>query len=360
MKNICIFYIDITHAAGIERVLSILSNELCRFTDIKLTIVSLYKSNFQTAYPFNENVKIEYLNQTGYGDKPKSLKRLYFQLIQLKKVRSYFKIKSYDLILSQTFPMTAILYLAGLNTSKIISVEHVYWGYYKGIVNTFRLHVYKRIRKLVVLTNSDKEYFISKGINVTVIPNPIKKLEQTFRGSLSFKKIISIGRLEREKGYDRIIPIFRDIFQKYPDWCLEIWGSGTEKNNIIQLINKLDLANHIKLKGLTTSVERELQSSAFFVLGSRFEGFGMVLVEAMQQGVPCVCYECPNGPANIITNNYDGILVQDNDSTAFKHAVIRLIEDVEYRKMLGENAIKKVSIFDSFEIAKKWNDLFQK
>lgn len=356
MKNICIFYTDITHAAGIERVLSILSNELCDFQHINLTIVSLYKSNINTSYFFNNKINIIYLNERGYGEKPKSLKRLYSQLLQIGRVHNFFKKNNFDYILSQTFPMTAILYFAKVPSQKIISVEHVYWGYYKGLINKFRLHIYRQIKHLVVLTQKDKTYFSKQNIPTTVIPNPLKMVE-TKEPNLSSKRIISVARLEWQKGFDRLIPLFKDIFNKYPDWTLDIYGKGTEELKLRNLIENLNLTNNIKLKGITTNIETELNSSSFFVLASRFEGFGMVLVEAMQQGIPCISYDCPNGPSDIITHNKDGFLIKENDTENYKKSIIKLIENYELRQEMGRNAKQKVHKFDSRIIATKWINL---
>lgn len=355
--KLCYFYTDITLKGGIERVLSLLLAGQADNPNLDITLVSQYRSFDTPHFSFPKNIQIVYLSKKAYKGSPGSIHSLYLQLKNRRNVRKFFQENKFDLIASQAFPNTFMLYLAGVELKHVISVEHVYWGYYGIGLRIVRTCIYKKLKAVVVLTEKDKLWFMEYISSVFVIPNPII-LNNRFHSPLNSRKIIAMGRLEYQKGFDTLIRVFSHLCKKHADWELNIYGDGSLKEDLQRMIYEYGLENHFYLRGVTKDVLSKLRESAFFVFSSRFEGFGMALVEAMSQGVPCVSFDCPNGPSDIITNGKDGLLVENQDEDELLKSMERLIYDFDLRKKLGDAAYMKVENFSINAILDKWNDLY--
>ena len=358
--KICFFVSDISFVGGIERVVSILSNQ---FVELKndswqIEIVSIYHTN-KINYEINKRINIKYISNQPYLGKPQSAKRLFMAFGMIKLIKKFFKKNKYDYILSQGFPNT---FLANLccdkKSGKIIGVEHVCFSYYPAFIRSLRTLIYKKIYKLVVLTNKDYDKFIKNLNNVVVIPNPFDTTNK-YLSELKEKKIIAIGRLEYQKGFDNLIAMYKDISIIYPDWKINIYGTGNLKQKLQNQIKNLDLENSIRLAGVTDNIYEKIRESSFMVFPSRYEGFGMVLLECMSQGVPCISFDCESGPSDIIENYENGILVPNQDNESFKKAIIELIENSKLRKKMGENAYFSVDKYSAKIVAQKWIELLE-
>lgn len=355
--KICYFYTDITLRGGIERVLSLLTSAQANDKDLDITIVSQYKTFEEPLYQFPGSVKYVYLKKSSYGGYPSSIFRLKLLLKNIFRIRNFFHKNNFDIILSQAFPNTFMLFLSGIKISKVVSVEHTYYAYYNSGIRLLRNVIYKRCNAVVVLTNTDRKFFTKYLNKVYTIPNPVSLSNRKYSESLD-GRIISVGRLEYEKGYDVLIRIFSQIHKKYPNWILDIYGEGTLKEQLQNLIAHEGLNSFVNLRGVTNQVLEEMHCSSFFVSSSRFEGFSMVLVEAMSQGLPCVSFNCPNGPADIINNGENGILVPNQDEDALCRAIERLIENRDLRIKMGKSAYASIEKFDVNIIVDQWKRLY--
>lgn len=246
--------------------------------------------------------------------------------------------------------------MAGVNMKKVIAVEHTYYAYYGSIIRNIRNWLYKKCSAVVVLTNRDKEYFDNSLTNVFVIPNPLE-LSCRRHALLEDGRIITVGRLEYAKAYDVLIKIFAEVHKVYPTWHLDIYGKGTLKDKLQNLIESLKLGDCVTLKGVTDKILDEMYHSSFYVMSSRFEGFAMVLVEAMSQGVPCVSFDCPNGPSTIIKDGENGLLIENQNEKELYNAIIKMICDRETRMLMGRKAYDSVVQYDVANIVKRWQDL---
>ncbi len=359
--KLCFFVSDISFVGGIERVVSILSNQLVllKHNSWQIDIVSLYHTN-NINYKINENINIKYISDNSYVGKPQSFRRFWMALKMMRLIRVFFRNNQYDYILSQGFPNNFLATICCQKTSgKIIGVEHVCYSYYPKIIRFFRTFVYQRLYKVVVLTHKDYVKFERNLDNVVVIPNPFDT-EDKFLSDLEEKRIIAIGRLEYQKGFDNLISLYKEVFELYPDWKVYIYGTGNLEKQLQKQIEELNLENVIILAGVTDNIYEKIRNSSFMVFPSRYEGFGMVLLECMSQGVPCISYDCESGPSDIIDNYNNGILVPNQDANAFKEAIKKLISDSEMRHALGKNAYVSVDRFTSRRIAQMWIELLEK
>lgn len=217
-----------------------------------------------------------------------------------------------------------------------------------------------KLRKLdsfVVLTESDKESWIELS-NVQVIPNPLS-FKPTSRSQLTNKQVIAVGRYCHEKGYDHLLQAWAMVQKACPEWRLDVYGDG-DRSSYEQLIDRLRIdRNHCQLNGRVSDIELKYAQSSVAVCSSRFEGFGMVIAEAMACGVPVVSFDCPWGPRSIITDKEDGILVENGNVEAMAQALISLLNSPETIVKLGTKASENIQRFSIEHIADKWKNLFE-
>lgn len=356
--NLCYFYTDISMNGGIERVISLLAGEQTEKLGYNVTIVSMFRSSKLLPYYFSDKIKFVYLSDEPYGGAPGSLRRLKLQLKSLFLIKKHFRKHKYDVIAAQSFPCAFMAYLAIHRKQTIIAVEHVYHDYYGAHVQKLRNYIYRKLNGVVVLTNNDRDSFDAKVGNVEVIPNPIV-FNDNAPSVLDSTKIISVGRLEYQKGYDNLIDIFRKVHKVHPDWTLHIYGKGTQKDILQSMIEQYGMVGAVVLEGVSDVIAEKFRESAFCVVSSRFEGFSMVIAEAMREGVPCISFRCPNGPESIITHGVDGLLVENQNKEAMSEAIIHLIEDTELRHELGREAFQSIRQFDIHTIALKWDEYYK-
>ena len=217
-----------------------------------------------------------------------------------------------------------------------------------------------RIRKydrIVVLTHEDKDTFWKKNNKVIVIPNPVT-IKHTKRSSLKCRTVITAGRLERQKNYVSLIRAWKTVHLLHPEWILEIWGDGSQRNLLQQCIDTLGLKNNVFLKGTTIDIISKMTESSIFVLSSLYEGLPLVMIEAMSCGLPVVSYACPCGPKDIITESKDGFLVPVGDERTMAERINYLIEHEDMRQQMGMAALEKSKQYSIDIIIQKWMSLF--
>lgn len=358
--KLCFFIDDITHTGGIERVISLLCGQFAVSNpDMEIDIVSQFHSCKTLAYDF-ANVNITYLSEKDYDAKPHSFKRMWRILGNVFNVRRHFMNHKYDVIVGQSYPNNILLYLAGVDMGNVIAAEHVYYAYYGSMLKKLRLHIYKKCRKVVVLTSKDKDcydkHFPSE--KTVVIPNPVV-LTETFESTLDGNIAIAVGRIQYQKGFDTLVKVFRKVHVKHPEWVVRIYGDGNLRSELEQQIKDAGLEGIINLMGRSTDIIKKMRDASFFILSSRFEGFPMVLIEAQSQGIPIVSFDCPNGPSDIIEDGVNGILVENQNKEKLYDGICYMIEHPKERKQMGKKSLANVDQYSTEVICDMWTRLFQ-
>lgn len=167
-----------------------------------------------------------------------------------------------------------------------------------------------------------------------------------------------MGRIQYQKGFDTLVDVFALVNEKHPDWKCYIYGDGNYRDKIGNYIKEKGMQDVVILKGRTDNVPIAMREASMFVLSSRFEGFGMVIAEAMAQGLPAVSFDCPTGPSDIVKTGINGILVENQNKQALADAICYMIEHPEERKKMGLKAVESIKDFAGDAIAKKWYQLF--
>ena len=215
----------------------------------------------------------------------------------------------------------------------------------------------RHLSKFVVLTHEDAISW-SELDNVVVIPNPTPFFPDSV-SDCSQKKIVAVGRYVELKGFDKLITAWRKVVDKNPDWILKIYGDGEMRESLQQQIKTLNLTKNCFLEHAVSDIVAKYLESSIFVLTSRTEGFGMVIVEAMACGLPVVSFACPCGPRDIISNGIDGFLVEVGDIDGLVEKLDFLIENQKYRKEFGHMARFNASKYKIESIGELWVELFE-
>lgn len=369
-----IYLIHATYnSAGMERILALKANYLAEKSGHQVIIITTDQRGKKAYYPLSDKI---ICHDLGINFEE------YYAYPLLKRIRSYlqkqtlFKKKLKKILLEEKADITISLMSRSLailtniqDGSKKIYEQHFNRDYRNFLAGSFiekftyqwrGVLEYKRLKKIdafVVLTHEDAGYW-GKLPNLHIIPNAITFIPST-KAKLDDTKCISIGRLEFQKGYDQLSQIWKYVYDKHPDWELEIWGTGKDEKKLQKEFSHIGLSENIHLKGSTNEIEKILCSSSIYVMTSRFEGFPMVLLEAMSCGLPIVAFRCPCGPQDIITDQEDGFLISPGNYQEMAEKINFLIEHEEKRKRMGENALKNIQRFSQEAVMQKWINLFQ-
>lgn len=216
---------------------------------------------------------------------------------------------------------------------------------------------YPKYDRVVTLTEWDKRENWKSCRNVAVMPNPVsfKSLQSS---PLTAKRIISVGRLTAQKQFHSLLRSFSFVHRRHPDWVLEIVGDGELRDSIQKQIAAMNLEDCVEMTGRTCEVDTRLLVSSIFALSSEFEGFGLVILEAMECGVPVVSYDCRYGPSDIITDGEDGCLVPVNEEVALAEKICSLVENEELRHEMGKKAKARAKQYYPEVLAQRWMQLF--
>ena len=215
----------------------------------------------------------------------------------------------------------------------------------------------RQFSKFVVLTHEDAAFWPELQ-NVCVIPNPVSFFPDIV-SDCTHKQVIAVGRYVAQKGFDRLIDAWRIVAEKHPDWILKIYGDGHLRDQLQQQVEELRLTNCCFLEHSVSDVVSKFCESSLSVLSSRFEGFGLVIVEAMSCGLPVVAFTCHCGPRDIIADGKDGLLIPEGNVAGLADGIKHLIEDEELRRGMGQEARRKAAEYKMDVVGAQWIELFE-
>ena len=212
----------------------------------------------------------------------------------------------------------------------------------------------KRCSLLITLTEGDACYWKQFCQNVVAVPNPLSYYPEKIDKNYAIgKKIISVARLQAVKRIDRLIEAFALISNKHPDWHIEIYGDGTEKMSLLQMIEDRGLQGRISMLPPTMDIYKKYMESDFLVLSSDSEGFSLVLIEAMSCGVPVVSVACPFGPSEIVENGVTGLLTKMDVSDLAEKMEWMIVHEKE-RLEMGIHARIAAKKYQKDTVMKEW------
>lgn len=362
-------------AGGVERVLTLKANYFAEYYGYDITILLTEGINKPLFYPLSDKITIVNLN-IGFEElwTCSFLKKIF---VYLQKQRIYKKRLTTELMrlrpdITISLLRREINFLTSIKDgSKKIGELHVNRSNYRNfevgeanvIKNLFAkfwmqnlvFHL-KRLDRFVVLTEEDKASWTEMN-NINVIPDPLAfNIGEV--SPLTNKRVIAVGRYVYQKGFDLLLKAWSKIENQHTDWELVVYGMG-DRDSYEQIIDKLHIdRSRCHLYGSTPDIKKEYLNSSLFVFSSRFEGFGMVLIEAMACGLPVVSFDCPCGPKDIVRHEEDGLLVPSGDTDSLAKAMHKLMSDDILRKNIASVALTNVRRFQLDSIGKRWKDLF--
>jgi len=368
--RICFCIEGLFNSRGTERVLTQCANILC--SDVDITIVTAFQGDKPDFYALSTKVKRFDLGCRDY-------QRNSFLYNPRKKE---YRAKLQDFLLNNKYNI--VISLGGLESQFLYKIKDgskkILWFHFAfDISNLFirekhkglladvlvwlqtkrRVWFAKKMDKIVVISESDKQIWEKHCSNVTYIYNPIT-LHSSQTSSCEQKAAIAAGVLGVQKGFDLLIDAWEKVYKKHPDWRLDIFGDGPDKALLQKQINDMGLQNVVFLKGRTNKIEYEYLKHSIYVMSSRAEGFGLVLVEAAECGLPLVSFDCNYGPNEIIVDGENGILVKEvGDIEGLSNAINLLVEDPEKRKRMGLSAKKLNERYSGDKIKNQWLNLFK-
>ncbi len=358
-KHIVFLINDITQLGGTERMCVLICNELNRL-NYKITIISQTEANDEPFFSIDNQVDrmVLFERKTLIS----KFNKLSLPVIIAKKIKD---IRA-DLYISCDTQMCLF------STLPLLRKKHIGWEHFNSeIVTTFGSRWFGRrlaslfCSKIIVLTESDRNNWIDRlntnRAKLVVIPNPLPVPRTSIIDNANRLNIVlAMGRMTEQKGFDLLIQAWSQISEiNRNNWMLRIVGpNGSAKPNLEEIINKHSLANSVQLISESKDVEKEYQQASVYVLSSRYEGFGLTLIEAMGQGLPVIAYDCPMGPSEIISKDY-GRLLQPGDITSLANSIEEFITDSQLRHKFSELAHQRSAIYSPDAIIQQWVKVIQ-
>ena len=373
--KIVYIYSQLTISGGADRVLTDKANYLAEH-DYDITIITESQMGRPVVFPLSPKVKlidmgIDFDKQYGHNILYRGFLYLRFIHIYKEKLKKIlFKIKP-DIVI--TLMGRSLDFITSIQdgslkigethtTKKHLRSYHLLeekGGIHKYLAQYLRkkqISSAKKLDALVLLTKQDeKDWHDVK--KTYVIPNAMPHIH-TESSSLTNKQAIMVGRYNEAKGYEYITEAWETVHKRHHDWILNIYGSGEMRDDVERWIKERNLQDTMIMHEPTIHIMEKYTESSICVLSSRYEGFSLVIMEAMSCGVPCVSFDTPFGPRNIITDGEDGILVDYLNTKALADNICNVIEDENLRKRLGMNAKKNIQRFSQEIIMQQWQNLF--
>lgn len=352
MKIISIILTNITKTAGTERAVANLSNILVSL-GYSVCIFSTDSKDGISAYHLNENVKIFHLGLRIAT--AKSFSKI-FEYKKLKqKIKTLVREERIDCIIGTYSLFNTII--TKIKNVKTIGCEHFNYSSASKFHRIIRRIFYPKLDAVVVLTNHDKSHYQFLK-NCVVIPNSLS-FETEIKTSWNEKKVLSIGRLTKQKGFDFLIEATKELKNDFPDWHFEIVGSGEEEKLLKDLVLKYELEDYVLFLPPIKDVISLYKSASIYCMSSRWEGLPMVLIEAQSSGLPIVSFDCPEGPSEIIEDNVDGFLCEVENPHDLAEKLRILMSNEKLREKFGKNAFESSKCFSSENIGKKWKQVLE-
>lgn len=365
---------SVYNPGGMERVLLNKVSYFALKRNYDITIVTTDQHNRPPFYPFpgnvrmtdlginysEDNIKGAFGKITGYLKKRIKHKRLLTELLMREKA---------DIVVSLYPSESSFIPDIKDGSKKVLEIH--YCKFFRlqygrtgilGLIDRLRTkqdeRIVSRFDRFVVLTNEDKGYW-GNIPNIVVIPNAAMLVGNKY-SDVTEKRVIAVGRLDYQKGFDRLIKAWKMVQQsgRFNDWKLDIFGQGEWKDMLNSMINEYGIAGTASINAPTKQIGDEYAKSSMLVMSSNYEGFPMVMIEAMACGLPVVSFDFKCGPKDIIDDGKNGIIVHDGDIEGLANAMMKLMDNQILRKTMSENAKKVVDTYSEENVMKQWLDLF--
>lgn len=386
--KICAMTYSLFSHGGVQRVISTLFNELSKEHEIDILYLGNLEYCKEKLYGLDESKIKIIINRLNYSSSQVVIRRVtnainkFTQLFNNEKavlkygaltypnsvkeeIINIINDNNYDLVIGVAGEINLLLgSIADKINAKTIGWQHNSYDAYYNTPNkylwkkqVFSQKMLEKLDEVVVLTEDDKKkYYKFMGIKSHRIYNPLS-FNSELKSNCFSKNIVSVGRLTKQKGFDLLIEAFKEVNKINSEWTLTIVGDGEEKKALRTLIEKYKLGNNIFIKPFTDNIIEQYLNSSVYVSSSRWEGFGLVLIEAMECGLPVIAFD-NSGPREIIDRDgVNGILVESGNINKLSCEIIELINNEEKRMSISKESINRAKCFYTEEIAREWSKI---
>ena len=376
MKKISILSLHLGYG-GIEKSIIALANLLSDNYDVE--IACSYKLYDKPAFNLSKKVKVRYLikdytpNRAELNEalKEKNIhniisegkKSINVLALRRKTMVNYIKNCKSDFIISTRDIFDDWLGRYAPDNAVTIGWEHNHFHGNMKYANKITRYA-SRLDYFVLVSKELRDYYTErlKGTKCKClyIPNIIDKLPK-YTSKLNKKRMVCVGRLSQEKGHMDLLKLYKRIYEVHPDWTLDIIGDGPERSKLEEYIKDNNLEKNVIMHGFKNKdfIDDILHNSSIYLMTSFTESFGIVLIEAMSHGVPCVAFDSAEGARELIDYGENGFLIKDRDFSKYIKNVLKLIEDKELREKLGKNAYEEAKAYTGDEVIKLWIDILE-
>lgn len=349
-KRICFFIDSLFNSGGMERISIDLANELVNYGfDVDFVVCS---DNTDSFFELNEHIEIISIHTDS---------RTGSKLAGAKIIRQLWKERHYDMWINVGIHLIKMVFLSGIRRKgcKIITWEHFASNRNYTRVKWWMMAMMSDA--VVVLTEADKAlYHPLLRDKVYVVANFSVANSQRKSSTCTEKTVISVGRLEYIKGFDLLIDAWAIVARTHPTWKLKIFGEGEGRNCLEKQIHDLNLKS-VELPGRSKHIIDEFSQSSIYAMSSRYEPFGIVIIEAMSAGLPIVCFNCAYGPPEIVVEGVTGLQTPCYNIEKYAENLSKLIADIELRKSYGSNGLKRFNeLYTKEKIIGTWLELISR
>ena len=347
---------------GAERVLAGLSNEMVKKNDI--SVVTIH--NNTDHYQLDKSIKRIRVDKRLRNEDAFFRNKL--KKISIRRISSLIRIiktERPDVIIS-FLPLPSLYIMLARRLSRSIKKIPIILSersdpdkeYHNKIIALLAKRLYKNADGFVFQTNDAKNFYKdSIKCRTTIIENPINEIFLSHKTSnVRRKNIVSCGRLVAQKNYKLLIRAFSRVIKYYPQYILEIYGEGSQKDELLELARNLGIEDKVFLRGRVRNLADEISDAGIFVLSSDYEGMPNALMEAMALGIPCISTDCPvGGPKEIITDKKNGLLIDVGNEDQLVNAIKMIISDDELSLMLSKNGVRNSKLYEMKNVVTKWD-----
>ena len=356
MKSLLFYFNSLQPSGGIERVIVTLANKMCHQYEITI----LVKDPPISFYKLDKRVKLLSLGNTLEFNMNSKLSRVFTAIKSVykntKSLEQYLSKNSFNYYyLAHPLNVLEFHLARGVNNIDTIITEHGALDAYNPIYKKIKRWLYPKAKVYVVPTTTDTLFYQSLKFPAQYLPH-FKSDLQYEKASKNENIALSIGRFTDVKQQLILLQIWNSLVNEnqIKNWKLNLVGDGELKAQYETYINANNLQDYVFLKPPRQDVEFYYKQSSLFLLSSKTEGFGMVLLEAISFGLPCISFDCPSGPRDIIKNSENGYLIEQNDTIAFEQALVKLITDPTLRKEMSDKALEISSNWNDQKLLEKW------
>ena len=359
MKTIVIFIKSMAASGGIERVIA----NLIQIWHLKYHVILLVKDiEKKSFYELPDDIEIISIEEPLILNMKNRFQRIVAVLSNF--IKSHYKLKKllskidFDYIYTTTSLNGLEVFMLNRDyRKKMVVSEHASAFAVNSIYQRIKKFLYPKVYCVSVPNKMDCEIYKKWGCNTKYIPHLVTY--QAKEGNrLDTKIAINVGRLTGDKRQKDLIEIWSKV-ENLNGWELWIVGSGEEQQNLEQAICDFKVQDSVKMIPHTSKIQEIYKQASLFLFTSRMEGFGMVLLEAMAFGIPCISYDCPSGPRDVIRNGINGVLIENGNKDEFVSAINNYISaPAELINRYGINALETVAKWNNAEIARQWDELF--